>query len=200
MRVAYSQDGAWVPYPTYAEGEESTFELIVAGRALPDGDVAIMMVEAGGGERAWEYYNQGAPKVTEEVIAEGLEASKTWIKESIDLQYKLRDEAGSRAPMTFQPRRDYAAEVYERVQELGSDRISKVTTISLKSEREAALEEAAGALVDELSAEFPGREKEISAAVRSLTKKLVRQRIVEEGVRIDGRGPATSGLCRLGLV
>ena len=104
--------------------------------------------------------------------------------------------------MTFQPRRDYAAEVYERVQELGSDRISKVTTISLKSEREAALEEAAGALVDELSAEFPGREKEISAAVRSLTKKLVRQRIVEEGVRIDGRGPATSGRlsARVGLI
>jgi polyribonucleotide nucleotidyltransferase len=188
VRVAYSQDGKWVPHPTYAEGEESTFELVVAGRALPDGDVAIMMVEAGGGEKAWEYYSQGAPKVTEEVIAEGLEASKTWIKESIDLQHKLREMAGSRPLMAFQPRRDYSPEVYERVQEVGSDRISKVTTISQKSEREAAMEEAAASLVDELSAEFPGKEREISAAVRSLTKKLVRQRIVESGVRIDGRG------------
>jgi polyribonucleotide nucleotidyltransferase len=189
VRVAYSQEGKWVPHPTYAEGEESTFELVVAGRALPDGDVAIMMVEAGGGERAWAFYSEGAPKVTEDVIAEGLEAAKTWIKESIDLQLKLRETAGSRPPMHFQPKRDYSPEIYERVQALGSDRISKVTTISLKSEREAAMEEAAAALVDELSGEFPGREKEISSAVRSLTKKLVRQRIVDEGVRIDGRGP-----------
>ena len=52
----------------------------------------------------------------------------------------------------------------------GSDRINKVTTISLKSEREAAMQEAAASLIDELSTEFPGREKEIAAAVRSLTK------------------------------
>ncbi len=188
VRVAYSQEGKWVPHPTYGEGDESTFELVVAGQALPDGDVAIMMVEAGGAEKAWAYYSEGAPKVTEEVIAEGLEASKTWIKESIDLQLELRDKAGSRPLMAFQPKRDYAPEVYERVQALGSERIGKVTTISLKSEREAATEEAAAALIDELAPEFPGREKEISAAVRSLTKKLVRQRIVEEGVRIDGRG------------
>ena len=188
VRVAYSQEGKWVPHPSYSEGDESTFELIVAGRSLPDGDVAIMMVEAGGSERAWDYYANGAPKVTEEVIAEGLEASKTWIKESIELQHKLKAEAGSRPLITFQPRRDYSPEVYERVEALGTDRISKVTTISLKSEREAAMEETARALVEELSAEFDGREKEISAAVRSLTKKVVRQRIVEDGVRIDGRG------------
>ena len=74
VRVAYSQDGTWVPHPTYAEGDESTFELVVAGRELADGDVAIMMVEAGGSEKANDYYEAGAPKVTEEVIAEGLEA------------------------------------------------------------------------------------------------------------------------------
>ena len=76
MRLAYSQEGTWIPHPTYAEGDESTFELVVAGRQLDDGDVAIMMVEAGGTEKAWDYYEAGAPKVTEEVIAEGLEASQ----------------------------------------------------------------------------------------------------------------------------
>ena len=40
---------------------------------LDDGDVAIMMVEAGGTETTWDLYEDGAPKVTEEVIAEGLE-------------------------------------------------------------------------------------------------------------------------------
>ena len=94
--MAYSQEGKWVPHPTYGEGEDSTFELVVAGRALPDGDVAIMMVEAGGWRKPGAY-EAGAPKVTEEVIAEGLEASKTWIKESIDLQLELQDKAGSAA-------------------------------------------------------------------------------------------------------
>ena len=83
MRVAYSTDGEWIPHPTYEEGEASTFEMVVAGRVLDNDDVAIMMVEAGGTEAAWPAFEAGAPKVTEEVIAEGLEAAKTWIRESI---------------------------------------------------------------------------------------------------------------------
>src|SRR5256714_5457896 len=68
VRIAYTQEGTWIPYPTYADGDDSTFELVVAGRQLDDGDVAIMMVEAGGTEKAWSYYEAGAPKVTEDVI------------------------------------------------------------------------------------------------------------------------------------
>ena len=64
VRLAYSQDGAWIPHPTYQETEESTFQIVVAGRLSGDGDdVAIMMVEAGGTEKAWGYYEAGAPKV-----------------------------------------------------------------------------------------------------------------------------------------
>ncbi|HMK97063.1 MAG TPA: polyribonucleotide nucleotidyltransferase, partial [Acidimicrobiales bacterium] len=189
VRVAYSQEGQWFPYPTYDEGDQSSFELVVAGRALADGDVAIMMVEAGGSEQSWGYYANGAPKVTEEVIAQGLEAAKVWIRESIELQLELRSKAGPRPALAFSPRRDYEADVYERVEALGSDRIAKVTTISLKSEREAAMGEATAALLEELAGEFPGREREIANAVRSLTKALVRKRIVDDGVRIDGRGP-----------
>ena len=69
-----------------------TFEIVVAGRRLDDGDVAIMMVEAGGTERTWELYEDGAPKITEELIAEGLEASKQWIGAAIDLQIALHAE------------------------------------------------------------------------------------------------------------
>jgi polyribonucleotide nucleotidyltransferase len=202
VRVAYTKEGKWVPHPTYVEGDESTFELVVAGRALPDGDVAVMMVEAGGSERAWSYYADGAPKVTEEVIAQGLEESKTWIKESIELQLKLKAEAGSHAPLAFVPRRDYGADVYARVEALAADRLSKITTISLKAEREAAIAATTASLAADLAGEFTGREKEISAAVKSLTKHLVRKRIVDEGVRIDGRGtrdirPLTA---RVGLI
>ncbi len=202
VRVAYSQEGKWLPHPTYAEGDESTFELVVAGRVLPDGDVAIMMVEAGGSERAWSYYQGGSPKVTEEAIAEGLEAAKTWIKESVELQHRLVADAGARPPLAFVARHDYGEDVYARVEATGTERVSKVTAISLKSEREAAMAEISAALVGELGPEFPGREKEIGAAVRSLTKKLVRQRIVEEGTRIDGRGTKDIRplMARVGLV
>ena len=89
VRVAYNQAGEWTPHPTYAEGEESTFELVVAGRELDNGDVAIMMVEAGGTSKSFEYYDNGAPKVDEGALARGLEASKTWIKDSIALQRQL---------------------------------------------------------------------------------------------------------------
>ena len=92
VRVAYTTEGTWIPHPTFEEGEESTFELVVAGRALTedaDTDIAIMMVEAGGTEKSWSYYDEGAPKVTEEVLASGLEAAKTWIREAINLQRRL---------------------------------------------------------------------------------------------------------------
>ena len=102
VRIAFSQEGKWVPHCTFQEGDESTFELVVAGRALPDGDVAIMMVEAGGTEKAWEFYEDGAPKVTEEVLAQGLEEAKVWIKESIDLQRQLVEKAGARPPLVYE--------------------------------------------------------------------------------------------------
>ena len=89
VRIAYSQTGEWIPHPTYEEGEASTFELVVAGRELDNGDVAIMMVEAGGTAKSFEYYADGAPKVDEKVLAGGLEACKVWIKESIALQRQL---------------------------------------------------------------------------------------------------------------
>ena len=76
VRLAYSQDGTWIAHPTFEEGEEATFEIVVAGRELDNGDVAIMMVEAGGTEKSFTYYEAGAPKVDELVIAGGLDASK----------------------------------------------------------------------------------------------------------------------------
>src|SRR5260370_14375568 len=102
VRVAFSVEGKWIPHPTYQEGDGSTFELVVAGRQVGD-DIAIMMVEAGGTEHAWTYYEAGAPKVTEEVIAQGLEESKTWIRESIELQRELVAHAGLPQPLPHVP-------------------------------------------------------------------------------------------------
>ncbi|HUE58365.1 MAG TPA: polyribonucleotide nucleotidyltransferase [Acidimicrobiales bacterium] len=188
VRIAYSGEGKWVAHPTYQEGDSSAFELVVAGRETSAGDVAIMMVEAGGTEAAWNLYQSGSPKVTEEVIADGLEQSKTWIRESIELQRRLVAEAGARPPLHYEPQVDYGDDVGARVTEIGTERVEKVTTITAKAEREAATDDVTSQILAELAGEFEGREREVKAAVRSLTKKLVRQRIATTGVRIDGRG------------
>ncbi len=188
VRIAYTAAGEWIPHPSYQEGDESAFELVVAGRELDDGDVAIMMVEAGGTEAAWGLYQNGAPRVTEEVIAEGLESAKTWIRDSVELQRRLVAEAGARPAMAYERQVDYGEDVAARVAEVATLRVDKITTITSKAEREAATAEVTAAVVDELREELPGRESEIKAAVRSLTKRLVRERIATSGVRIDGRG------------
>ncbi len=190
VRMAYTTDGAWTPHPTYQEGDLSTFELVVAGRALADGDVAIMMVEAGGTEDAWRYYEDGAPKVTEEVIAAGLEAAKGPINESIELQRKLVAEFGAKPRMSYEEQIDYTVDVWERVVEVGTGPVTKASSIVSKAERNAATDEATAAILLELGSELEGREKQVKAAVKALQKKIVRKRIVEEGARIDGRGPS----------
>jgi polyribonucleotide nucleotidyltransferase len=189
VRIAYSVEGRWVPHASYQEGDASTFELVVAGRQVGD-DIAIMMVEAGGTEHAWTYYEAGAPKVTEAVIADGLQASKTWIRESIELQRDLVDKVGVREQLPWAPQVDYAPEVFARVEAIGTPRIDAAQRVADKHARNEATDEATAIIVAELAPEFEGgREGEIRAAVRALTKKVVRRRIVDEGVRIDGRGP-----------
>ena len=197
VRIAYSVEGTWIPHPTYAEGDAGTFELVVAGRELDDGDVAVMMVEAGGTERSFEYYADGAPKVDEGVLAGGLEAAKVWIKESIALQRQLVASViatnGPIEPMAFTPILDYTPEVYAAVEGVVADQVRVAAGLALKSERNAALDAAADAAVAALcgdGAEFAGQDKAVREAVRSLTKAAVRRRIVDEGVRIDGRGVA----------
>ena len=194
VRVAFTTDGEWIPFPTYEEGEASTFELVVAGRLLDNDDVAISMVEAGGTEASWPAFEAGAPKVTEEVIAQGLEAAKTWIRDAIKDQLELIEATGGRKPtMDFSVQADYSPEVYEAVAEVGTDRVIAAESISDKVERLAAEAEARAGIVAELLPRFDNlsdAEKQIKAAFRSLTKSIVRSRIVNEGLRIDGRGVA----------
>ncbi|HLU29125.1 MAG TPA: polyribonucleotide nucleotidyltransferase, partial [Glycomyces sp.] len=191
VRIAYSQDGTWIPHPTFEEIDDSTFELVVAGRAVGD-DVAIMMVEAGGTEKAWEHYENGAPKVTEAVIADGLETSKRWIKESIELQRQLVEKVQATkgiTPLEFTPVHDYQDDVYARVEALVGDELGQAGTIAAKAERNAATDAAVAKALEALAEEFAGREKEIKEAARAIQKQRIRARVVNEGVRIDGRGP-----------
>jgi polyribonucleotide nucleotidyltransferase len=194
VRMAYTTDGEWVAHPTYAEGDAATFELVVAGRALTDSvesDIAIMMVEAGGTEGSFEKYADGAPKVSEEVLAAGLEASKLWIREAVNLQRELVKEYvakhGPIKPMPYTTSSDYGDDVLARVSEVGVSGLTEANKITTKTARNEALDAETAAIIEKLESEFEGRTSEIKAAVKSLTKKIVRQRIVEDGVRIDGR-------------
>jgi polyribonucleotide nucleotidyltransferase len=196
VRIAHSQTGEWIPHPTYEEGAASTFELVVAGRQLDNGDVAIMMVEAGGTAKSFDYYAAGAPKVDEKVLAGGLEACKVWIKESIALQRQLVASViathGPIKQMEYTVSADYGQDVFEAVAAIAADGVAKAVTISAKAERNAATDAAAAEAIGKLcgeGSEYAGREREVKEAIRSLTKKAVRKRIVDEGKRIDGRGP-----------
>lgn len=197
VRVAFDRSGNWIGHPTYDEANDGTFELVVAGRELDDGDVAIMMVEAGGTERAFEYYEQGAVPVDEAVLASGLEAAKVWIKESIALQRQLVASVISvRGPietMAFETAVDYGDDVFAAVESAVSSDLAQALTIAKKADRNAATDAVTAAALSQLCADgapLAGRDKEVKEAVRSLTKKLVRRRVVNDGVRIDGRGVA----------
>ncbi len=200
VRMAYSVDGEWIAHPTYEEAEAGTFELVVAGRELDNGDVAVMMVEAGGSENAFYYYDDGAKKVTEEVLADGLDACKVWIKESIALQRQLVASViatnGPITPMKWTPVLDYTPEIFAAVEKVGSDKLAPVITIANKSERNEATDAVTAEILAELCGtkdepgEFAGQNGMVKEAVRSLNKKLMRARVVNEGVRMDGRGVA----------
>ena len=194
VRVAYTTEGGWIAHPTYQEGDASTFELVVAGRALTedrDTDIAIMMVEAGGTVGSFDKFADGAPKVTEQVLAEGLEASKTWIRESINLQRDLVaafvTQRGPIVDIEFDAKADYGDDLYARVEEIGAAPLAKANAVGGKAERAAATDEVSKSITQQLASEFPERLGEIKPAIRSLTKKVVRARIVTEGIRIDGR-------------
>jgi polyribonucleotide nucleotidyltransferase len=183
-------EGQWVAFPSHAQLQDATFDMVVAGRVLDSGDVAIMMVEAEATERAVELVAGGATRPTEEVVAEGLEAAKPFIAELCRAQAELAKLA-AKPTGEFPLFLDYSDEVYTAVENAVSAELAGALTIADKQEREArldAVKEDAKATVAEQFGPDWDRFHEISPAYRALTKNLVRQRILRDKVRIDGRG------------
>lgn len=180
-------DGTWVAFPTVEQGERAVFDMVVAGRVLEDGDVAIMMVEAEATESVVELVAGGAQAPTETVVAEGLEAAKPFIKALCAAQQELADRA-AKPTGEYPVFPDYGDDVYYSVASVATDELAKALTIAGKNERNDRTDEIKAEVLERLSEQFAGREKEIGAAYRSLTKKLVRQRILTDHFRIDGRG------------
>ncbi len=181
-------EGQWVAFPTNAELARATFDMVVAGRVLPDGDVAIMMVEAEATPHAIGLIEAGAPAPTEEVVASGLEAAKPAIRELCRAQEEVAAVA-AKPVAEFPLFLDYTDDLYEAVVAHARDQVAEALRIASKSEREEALDRIRDEALVALAEQFEGREKEIVAAFRALTKAEVRDRVLRDRVRIDGRGP-----------
>ena len=180
--------GQWVAFPTHEQLEEAVFDMVVAGRVAGD-DVAIMMVEAEATERTIELVAGGATAPTEEVVAQGLDASKMFIKALCEAQSELAKTA-AKPVGDFRVFLEYEDDVYAAVEEIAEKPVIEALTIVFKAEREDRLDEIKADVLAALGKKFEGREKEVSAALRSVTKNSVRQRVLTDGVRIDGRGLA----------
>jgi len=179
--------GQWVAFPTHSELERAAFDMVVAGRVLEDGDVAIMMVEAEATQATVSLVAAGSTAPTEEVVAEGLEAAKPFIKTLCAAQSDLAARA-AKPVADFPIFLDYQDDVLEAVSAAVRDELAQALTIATKQDREAELDRIKTLAVEKVASQFEGREKEIGGAFRALTKKLVRERVVRDKVRIDGRG------------
>ncbi len=191
VRVALI-DGQWVGFPTHSELERAVFDMVVAGRVVEhegQPDVAIMMVEAEATEATVELIAGGATAPTEEVVAQGLEAAKPFIRLLCEAQSELA-EVAAKPTREFPVYLDYQDDVFAAVEAAASDELATALTIAGKQERESETSRIADVVSDKVSGQFEGREKEVGAAFRAVTKKLVRERILRDRVRMDGRGPA----------
>jgi polyribonucleotide nucleotidyltransferase len=185
-----NKGGQWVAFPTVEQLEGAVFDMVVAGRVVGDAenkDVAIMMVEAEATDNVIDLIDGGAGAPTESVVAEGLEAAKPFIAALCTAQQELADAAGKET-VEYPVFPDYQDDVYYSVSSVATEQLAAALTIGGKAERDQRTDELTGEVLQRLAETYEGREKEVGAAFRSLTKKLVRQRILTDHFRIDGRG------------
>lgn len=185
-------DGQWVAFPRWSELERSVFNIVVAGRIVTkeDGseDVAIMMVEAGGGRNEWELIQAGATAPTEDVVADGLEAAKPFIKALCEAQLKVAEKA-SKETVEFPLFLDYTDEEYAAVEEFAAEKVAQALLTEGKLARDEAVDAVKEEMLEALAERFPESEKALKAAFRSLEKATIRNRTLREEIRMDGRTP-----------
>ena len=188
-------EGQWVAFPNHEQHERALFEMVVAGRIVKKGrkdDVAIMMVEAGAGTNVAERIADGAPAPQEATVAEGLEAAKPFIKTLCEAQNGLAERA-AKETQEFPLFPAYGDDVFAAVEKAATKKLEKLLTIPGKQERDDATNEYLEQVEEKLLDQFEDLEeadasKQIRGAYNALMKQIVRQKILSEGFRIDGRG------------
>ena len=186
-------DDQWVAFPRWSERERAVFELVVAGRVLDSGDVAIAMIEAGAGRNAWKLiYDEGMTRPDEVVVAGGLEAAKPFIKAICEAQDELKRIA-AKETKEFPLFPEYTDELYARIDQLAHNDLNDALSIAEKLPRQDRIAGIRQSVVDTLAHEFADmddaeKEKEIGNAFKELQRQIVRRRILTQDYRIDGRG------------
>lgn len=188
-------DGEWIANGTYEQRSNAIFEIVVAGRKVGE-DIAIMMVEAGGNEGSTKKYDEGISKVDEAELAKALDYSKQWIKSAIEIQENLVGEVGEIQTREYTPNVDYSAEIFDNLKSKYGEKVQAALNTEAKEERSENLNNV---LEEILAAEFGDISKsetteevsiqisQIKKAFSSLQKQLLREKIINEKVRIDGR-------------
>ena len=166
-RVGYV-DGQYILNPSKQQLERSTISLVVAGTRN-----AVVMVEGRAGEMA------------EDVVLEAIFFAHAGIQPLIDLQLRLREEAG-KEKRTIEPPKIDAALQASVVAAAAAGMEEVVTTAEkiARSNRYAALKSEVLAQLDPASYESPGQVTEFLSEYK---KKVMRDRIVSQGKRLDGR-------------
>jgi polyribonucleotide nucleotidyltransferase len=183
--------GQWKINPTYQDLDLATFDVVVSGRMNDQGSIDILMVEGEAPEGSWDRIAEGATMPTEDIVAEGLEFAKGPLSDLIAFQREIVAEAGT-TPREFTPMSPYSEDVYRAVEEFAGPRLAAALVPS-KVERDVNLKALKDELKEHLAAlwgdEFASLTPQISPAFKDLQKKFMRKRVIEEGIRLDGRKP-----------
>ncbi|MGI9667010.1 MAG: polyribonucleotide nucleotidyltransferase [Acidimicrobiia bacterium] len=189
VRLALT-DGEWIAFPTYEQGEEAVFEIVVAGKKNADGEIDIAMVEAGASENGYRMVQDGQQASDEATVAAGLELAKEYIAVLVDLQLELLESYGEPEPVEWIYVKDYSDEIYEQVETFAKPKLEALGTIVKKHERQNAESEIKAEAIASLNLDEGDADsiKQAKAAFSKVQKNVMRSRVVAENVRIDGRG------------
>jgi len=187
VRMSLINDN-WVVQATNSELEESVFDMVVAGSLNSNGEVDIVMVEAGATDNALNKIDEGSTAPSENVVADGIDASKEYIGKLIEAQKELvskREIPQIEWPIV----EDYSEELKKQINDdLGSDieKAMALTDRAERSEKQGQLEEQA---IEKYLNEDEDNTKAIKLAFKSIVKNTVRDRVLSGGARLDGRTP-----------
>jgi len=187
VRMSLINDN-WVVQATNSELEESVFDMVVAGSLNSNGEVDIVMVEAGATDNALDKIEEGSTAPSENIVADGIDASKEYIGKLIEAQKELvskREIPQIEWPIV----EDYSEELKKQINDDFASDIEAamaLTDRAERSEKQGQLEEQA---IEKYLNEDEDNTKAIKLAYKSIVKNTVRDRVLSGGARLDGRTP-----------
>ncbi len=187
VRMSLINDN-WVVQATNTELEESVFDMVVAGSLNPNGEIDIVMVEAGATDNAFQKIDEGSTSPSEDIVADGIDMSKEFIAKLIEAQKELvakRDVPEIDWPII----KDYSEELRSQISEAFGNEIETAMALTDRSERSEKQSELEEQVIEQFFDEEDDNTKAIKLAFKSIVKNIVRDRVLSGGARLDGRTP-----------